>query len=292
MKDLSLPALQAFASVAGHGGFRRAASELGMSPSALSHAVATVEERLGTRLLNRTTRSVTVTDAGRQLLARLGPALQELHEALAQAADSRTELRGTVRLNASRLAVATVLGPRLPAFLAHYPQTEVEVTVDDDGRDIVGRGFDATVRLSLWMEKDMVGQPVGPRPLVAMAASPAYLAEHPAPQSPNDLADHACLCLRLGPGAPLEWRFKGHPSIKPHGQLMSNDLDLLVSAALGGAGIIYEAEPLMREHFQEKRLLPVLEQCWPRLSAVSIFYPSRRQIPPPLQALIAFLRDS
>ena len=294
MQDLSLPALHAFASVAKHGGFRRAAGELGMSPSALSHAVSTIEKRLGTRLINRTTRSVAVTDAGRRLLERLGPALDELDAALDEATDEHGEPAGTLRLNASPFAVCTVLGPRLPAFMTRFPAVRVEVTVDDDGRDVVGRGFDATVRVGRWMEGDMIALPIGPAPRRALVAAPSYLQAHPAPRHPDDLATHVCLRYDNNPrGGPLRWSFKGDtPGMEPHGPLTSSDVDLMVAAALGGAGILYMAEPIVRAHIESGRLLPLLEDWWPTLaSPVSVFYPSRRQTPGPLRAFLDFLRQ-
>lgn len=206
--DLPFSALQAFAAVAEHRGFRRAAAEKGVSPSALSHAIRGLEDQLAVRLLNRSTRSVALTEAGKRLLDRLRPALDEVRDALGEAKAGTTEPQGTVRLSVPRLAAALVLGPRLAGFAALHPHVEVHVTVDDAVTDIVAGGFDAGMRFGERLERDMIAVPVGPPVRLIAAASPAYLARHSAPSHPRDLARHQCLRYRYpGSGAVYAWEF-------------------------------------------------------------------------------------
>ena len=220
MQELSLSALQAFAAVAEHKGFRRAAADLGMSPSAVSHAVGAMEERLGTRLLNRTTRSVAVTDAGSRLLERLRPALDELGAALREASDHTGAPHGTVRLNVSRLAAMTVLEPRLAVFMARFPEVQVEVIVEDAMTDIVARGFDAGIRLGEKVDRDMIAVPVGPALSMRAVAAPSFLATHPAPAHPSETDGLPLPALPLSqqPGAvPMDFRAgRDHPRGRTH----------------------------------------------------------------------------
>ena len=295
MQDLSLSALQAFAAVAEHKGFRRAAADLGMSPSALSHAVGAMEARLGTRLLNRTTRSVAVTDAGTRLLERLRPALHELDSALREASDHTGAPHGTVRLNVSRLAAMTVLGPRMAEFLARYPEIRVDVTVEDAMTDIVARGFDAGVRLGEQVDRDMIAVAVGPQLRMRAVAAPSYLATHPAPSHPDELSAYACLRFRYPTsGALYRWMFEKDGNtheVEPPGRLTSSDMELLTAAAIDGAGVLYTVEAFVQRHIETGRLVPILTDWCPAFPGFSMFYPSRRQMPPPLRVLIDFMRS-
>ncbi len=290
----NLPALTGFAAVARHRSFRRAAAELGVSTSALSHALRGLEEELGTRLLHRTTRSVAPTEAGERLLARLAPALADIAAAVAEAAAGPGQAHGVVRLSVPRLAAALVLGPRIAGFARAHPAVHLEVTVDDGTADIVAAGFDAGIRLGERLESDMVAVPVTGRLRMAAAAAPAYLAGRPPPDTPDALRGHACLRFRYPTsGALYAWEFERDGralEVAVEGPLTSGDQDLLVRAALAGAGIVFTVEEYIAEHLQAGRLVRLLEAWCPPFPGLFLYWPSRRQVPPALRALIDTLR--
>ena len=291
MADLN--ELTAFAAVARLRSFRKAALERGVSASALSHALRALEERLGVRLLNRTTRSVTPTQAGQLLLARLEPAMREIDDALLDLSAMQDVPAGTLRLNVPRPAARLLLGPMLAGFAARYPRVQVEVVTDDGMIDIVRDGFDAGIRFGEQVAADMIAVPVGaPQPFVVVA-SPAYLAAHGAPATPRDLLAHACIGRRFPSGRQYAWEFgreEDAVSIAVGGPLLFDDDELMLRAARDGAGLasVYEADA--RADLAAGRLARVLEDCLPPPSRYFLYYPGRRQMPPVLRAFVDMLR--
>ena len=294
MRRGDLDDLHAFAAVAEARSFTRAASGLGLSPSALSHAMRALEARLGVRLLARTTRSVRATEAGERLLASLRPALAEIGAGLAALGGAGGGLSGTVRVNAFRHAAAAVVWPALPAFLDAHPGVRVELAVDDGLTDIVAAGFDAGIRFGERVARDMVAVRVGADMRAAVVASPGYLARHAAPATPADLAGHRCINYRLATSGGLwPWEFveDGRPvQVRTGGALVLNDSDLLLAAALAGQGLAYLFEDQVAAHCAAGRLARVLEAWCPVFPGYHIYYPSRRHVPPALAALVAALR--
>lgn len=295
---IHLDDVHVFAAVARAGGFREATRVSGTSPSSASEAVRRLEAALGVRLLHRTTRSVVPTEAGAQLLARLGPALSEIESALDVVRSSRDEPAGTVRLNVPTIAARVVLPRIIPAFLSAHPHIRVEVTAEDGLVDILAAGCDAGIRYEETLDKDMIAIPIGPREqCYALAASPAYLQRHPAPRHPRDLLDHACLRLRFAGGALVPWEFERAGKlvkVEPSGPLVAtlgNAADLLVASALADGGIIYLFEDWLRPHFQSGALVPLLEAWWLRFSGPFLYYPSRRHMPAPFRAFVDFVRN-
>jgi DNA-binding transcriptional LysR family regulator len=285
--------LRAFVAVAEARNFGRAATQLGLVPSTISQTIRTLEERLGVRLFNRTTRSVSVTDAGEKLLARVRPAITELAAAVEDLGDFRDTPTGTLRLNISSVAAQTVLAPALREFLAAYPAISLDVTVDDDESDIVGGRFDAGIRVGRRIAKDMqMLQVSAPSRLIAMA-SPAYLAAHPAPASPADLQRHACIRLRNN-GQIVDWEFqKGENKVdvSVSGPLTVDNMELMVRAALEDVGIGYAMEFHIADHIAAGRLVPLLPDWSASVHTYYLYYSGRGHLPVPLQVLIAFFRD-
>ncbi|PKV43731.1 LysR family transcriptional regulator [Janthinobacterium sp. 61] len=291
MADLN--ELTAFAAVARLRSFRKAALERGVSASALSHALRTLEERLGVRLLNRTTRSVTPTEAGQQLLARLAPAMREIDDALLDLSTLQDVPAGKLRLNVPRPAARLLLAPMLSCFVARYPRVQVELVTDDGMIDIVRDGFDAGIRFGEQVAADMIAVPVGaPQPFLVVA-SPAYLAAHGAPATPHVLLEHACIGRRFPSGRQYAWEFgqEGEAvSIAVSGPLVFDDDELMLRAARDGAGLAYVYEADARADIAAGRLVNVLERCLPPPSRYFLYYPSRRQMPAVLRAFVDMLR--
>lgn len=287
--------LAAFAIVAEEGSFTRAAARLGMSQPALSHAMKGLEARLKVRLLSRTTRAVSTTEAGEILLESLRPALEEIANGLAQVGAVSGALSGTVRLTATKNAVMAVLMPILPTFLAAHPQVCVEIIVDDNLTDIVASRFDAGIRFGSIVEKDMIAVRVAPDMRRSVVASPAYLTENPPPRTPHDIARHRCIAYRLvRSGRIFAWEFYDKEgqllTVRVDGPLVFNDGELAREAALRGIGMTYVYEDEAEEDIRAGRLVRVLEDWCPPLSGYFLYHPSRRQTPPALAALIAALR--
>jgi len=289
--------LNAFVRVARAGGFREAARATNTSASGLSEAVRRLETQLGIRLLNRTTRSVAPTEAGRRLLERLSPALTEVESALDVVNRFRDKPAGTLRLNVPISAVRFVLPGIVPRFLAGYPEIRLEVIADDSFIDVLGAGFDAGIRYDERLEQDMIAMPIGPRTQrFAAAASPAYLDRQGRPQHPRELLEHACLCGRFSSGAMAPWEFERAGEvvrIEPTGPLLvsaGTATDLSVDAAIAGVGIIFLFEEWLRPHFEKGALEPVLEPWWQRFSGPFLYYSGRRLVPAPLRAFIDFVR--
>jgi len=291
MADLN--ELTAFAAVARLRSFRQAALERGVSASALSHALRALEERLGVRLLNRTTRSVTPTEAGQQLLARLTPAMREIDDALRDLSTLQDVPAGKLRLNAPRPAARLLLAPMLAGFVARYPRVQVEVVTDDGMIDIVRDGFDAGIRFGEQVAADMIAVPVGePLPFVVVA-SPAYLAAHGAPGTPRALLEHACIVRRFPSGRQYAWEFElaGEAvSIAVGGPLVFDDDALMLRAARDGAGLAYVYAADARADLAAGHLVCVLEHCLPPPPRYFLYYPSRRQMPAVLRAFVDMLR--
>ena len=291
MADLN--ELTAFAAVARLRSFRKAALERGVSASALSHALRALEERLGVRLLNRTTRSVTPTEAGQLLLARLAPAMREIDDALLDLSTLQDVPAGKLRLNVPRPAARLLLAPMLASFVGRNPRVQVEVVTDDGMIDIVRDGFDAGIRFGEQVAADMIAVPVGaPQPFVVVA-SPAYLAAHGAPSTPRALLTHACIGRRFPSGRQYAWEFEQAGegfSIAVGGPLVFDDDELMLRAARDGAGLAYVYEADARADIAAGRLACVLEHCLPPPPPYSLHYRSRRQMPAVLRAFVDMLR--
>ncbi|WP_233843897.1 LysR family transcriptional regulator [Dyella sp. 2HG41-7] len=291
--------MNAFMSVAKAGGFRDAARAGDMSPSGLSEAVRRLETQLGVRLLNRTTRSVAPTDAGRRLLDRLGPALAEVESALDVVNSARDKPIGSLRLNVPVSAARLVLPSILPGFLAAYPEIDVEIVAEDSFVDVFASGCDAGIRYDERLEQDMIAVPIGPRvQRFACAAAPAYLDRRGRPQHPQDLLSHACIRGRFSSGMINAWEFEqGEELIKlePSGPLIVRvgaATDLAVDMAVAGAGVIYLFEDWLRPYIQRGELEPILDPWWPHFSGPLLYFPSRRLMPAPLRAFVDFVKAS
>lgn len=290
-----LPDLAAFAAVAHHRSFRRAAAALGLSPSALSHALRGLEERMGVRLLNRTTRSVAPTEAGAALLARLAPALDDIAGAMAAASATAARPAGTLRLNAPRSACRLVLMPLIARFLTLHPEVRVEVASDDALTDIVGEGYDAGVRFGERLALDMVALPLSGPQRFAVVAAPAYLARRGVPDEPGDLAGHACLRQRFPGGSLFHWELErdGIPApVAVDGPLILGDQDLIRLAALDGLGIALLFEGYVADDIADGRLVRLLAPWCPAFPGFHLYYPGRRQVPAPLRAFLDVVREA
>ncbi len=289
----SLPALDIFLAVARHGSFRRAATERGVSPSALSHAVRGLEEALGVRLFNRTNRSIRITAAGEHLLRRIGPALGDIVETIEEVGLYRDRAAGTLRLNVPRNATELVIRPVLAKFLAAYPEITLEIVSDDGMVDIVAEGFQAGIRAGRDLNQDMISIPVGPPLRFAVVGSPAYFASHDTPRVPQDLYSHACIGRRYPSGARYAWVFaRGGEEFKIEvsGPLIADDRALIVAAALAGIGLAHIHEALVIDDLARGNLVRVLGDWCPALPTFFLYYPGRRQLPAPLRAFIDMVR--
>ena len=287
--------LAAFAAVARARSFTRAAAERRVSTSALSHTVTALEARLGTRLLNRTSRAVTPTDAGARLLETLTPALTDIDTALDHLAQSSGHVTGSVRLTATHHAYNSVLRPILPAFLARHPAASVEIILDYGHRDIVADNIDAGIRIGEKLQPGMIATRVGPDLRMAVVAAPAYLAAHGTPDTPRALAAHRCINQRFvtsGDIYPWEFDRDGQSfAIKLDGPLTFNDHTLILDAALSGLGVAYLLADLAAPHLQAGRLFHLFEDWTPPFPGYFLYHPSRRHRPATLAALIAALKQ-
>nr|WP_206113886.1 LysR family transcriptional regulator [Rhizobium laguerreae] len=292
--------LNAFVAVARAGGFREGARVSGSSASFLSEAVRRLEAQLGVRLLNRTTRSVVPTEAGKGLLERLGPALSEVESALDVVNGFRDRPAGALRLNVPVSAARLVLPAIVPPFLAAYPDIRLEVVTDESFVDVIAAGCDAGIRYDERLEQDMIAIPIGPRvQRFAIAASPDYLDRRGRPQHPSELLGHACLLGRFASGAmTAPWEFERDGEIvrvDPTGPLIvrvGGATDLAVDAAISGTGIVCLFEDWLRPHIDSGALEPILEPWWQRFSGPFLYYPGRRLVPAPLRAFIDFVKAS
>jgi DNA-binding transcriptional LysR family regulator len=295
MAKPTLADLTAFSTVAAHRSFRRAADALGVSRSSLSHAMLALERNLGVRLLNRTTRSVSPTEAGERLLARLTPALRDLDQALDAVAIDRGRPSGTLKINANEVAAAMLLRAVVPRFLANHPEMALDLVVDGRLVDIVEQGFDAGVRLSEAVPQDMVVVRIGGDTRFLAVASPIYLAERPPPLVPEELRRHRCIRHRLPSGKPYRWEFEKHGQearIDVPGALTLDHTGLMVEAAIEGLGIAYVPERAVRACLDDGRLVTVLDDWCPSIPGLCLYYPGHRHVPAGLRAFIEVLKET
>jgi DNA-binding transcriptional LysR family regulator len=288
-----LGVLAAFVAVAEERSFTRAGKRLGVSPSALSHAVRGLEERMGVRLLARTTRSVAPTDAGEQLFARVRPAFGDIHQALEHVSSLRTRPAGRVRLLLPRSAAMIALVPRLAQLARDYPDVVLDVTTDNSRVDLVAAGFDAGIEIGEFIQKDMVAVRVSEDLRAAIVGSPGYFASHPRPKHPRDLLGHTCINFRQGSRGVYQWEFekgKQTVAVAVNGPLIVNDAEIQVRAALDGVGVVWTLEHYAAPFISAGRLVRVLEAWCAPFPGYFLYYPSRRQQPAALSALIDTLR--
>ncbi|MBY3136730.1 LysR family transcriptional regulator [Rhizobium laguerreae] len=290
----SLNDLAAFAAVASHRSFRRAAEVMGVSRSALSHAIIGLEGKLGVRLFNRTTRSVSLTQAGARLLARLDPVLQDLDQALDTLSEERGTPSGTLRINANKSGARILLAEVVPLFLDLYPDVELDLVSEGRLVDIVEQGFDAGVRLLEAIPRDMIGVKFGGDVRFIAVAAPSYLDGRAIPNTPDDLHAHCCIRQRLPSGKRYRWEFSkrsAEVAVDVPGNLTLDDNDLLVQAAAGGRGIAYVPEYFAQPFLVSGQLVTVLDDWCPPTPGLALYYPRSRHVPSPLRAFIDLLRE-
>ena len=296
MRNPGLEEMNAFAAIAERRSFAKAAVALGMSPSSLSQTIRELEERLGVRLLNRTTRSVAPTEAGERLLERLRPLLADFDAAIDAVRAFRDKPAGLIRLTVPPPAASFVLAPVLQRFFAAYPDIRLDISVDNAMVDIVADRYDAGIRVSDNIDRDMIAVRISDPIRRVLVAAPDYLAQHGAPQTPHDLAQHKAILFRLPGGGAFPWRFlEDGRTIEatPEGSLMVNVPDMAVRAAVDGVGLLYASWHYVKDAIADGQLVPLLEPWQPaEANGFFLYYPSRRNVPAPLQALINFLRDN
>ena len=294
MRREELADLHAFAAVAGERSFTRAAAQLGTSQSALSFTIRRLEERLGVRLLTRTTRSVSATEAGERLLRTLRPALDQIGAELAALSELREKPAGNIRITAGEHSAEAVLWPTLATFVPEYPDIKVEVIVDYGLTDIVAERYDAGVRLGEQVAKDMIAVRIGPDFRMVVVGAPSYFERKPRPKTPQDLTAHDCINLRLptyGGLFPWEFEKRGRElKVRVEGPLVFNNLALRLNAALAGLGLAYVPEDRVLTYLAEGRLVRVLDDWCQPFSGYHLYYPSRRQRTPAFALLVDALR--
>lgn len=294
MQRETMSDLVAFLAVARERSFTRAAAKLGVSPSALSHTIRKLEERLGMRLLTRTSRSVSTTEPGERLLERVGPRFDEVADELAALTELRDKPAGRLRITTGDQPAESILLPALAKLLPLYPDLTVDLTVDNGFVDIVAERFDAGVRLGETLAQDMVAVRIGPDMQMAIAGSPGYLATHGPPQTPDDLANHNCINLRhQAKGGISVWDLEKDGravNVRVEGQLVVNDIAIVRQAAVDGLGLCYLPRDYLQTHIDAGELAPVLEDWCPPFPGYHLYYPSRRQQSPALAAFVAAVR--
>jgi DNA-binding transcriptional LysR family regulator len=288
--------LTAFAAVATQKSFRKAAEELRVSPSTLSHRMRSLESRMGVRLLHRTTRSVATTEAGSALLARLQSVLRELDAALAEVNDLQSGPRGAVRINANMAGARLLLREAVPLFLRRYPKMQVDLVTEGRLIDIVAEGFDAGVRLEDSVPQDMIAVRFGGGTRFVAVASPRYLKQHGSlPRTPADLKKHACIRHRMRSGRIYRWEFERRDqscSLDVEGPLTLDDDVLMAQAAADGLGIAYVSERGVIEAIKTGKLVVVLDEWCPRIPGLALYYPGHRQVPAGLRAFVEVLKET
>ena len=286
--------LQAFVLVATSRSFTKAAAQLGVSPSAVSHSMRVLEERLGIRLLTRTTRSVSPTEAGGRLLRTVGPRFEEVEAELAALNELREKPAGTIRITSGDHAAFTILWPKLAKILPKYPDLKVEINVERGLIDVAAHRYDAGVRLGEQLAKDMVAVRIGPDVRFAVVGTKSYFAKHPPPETPHDLIKHSCINIRQAThGGLWAWDFERNGrelKVRVDGQLIFNNIFQVRDAALDGAGLAYMPEDLARPHLSKGRLRWVLQDWSPPWPGYHLYYPSRRQSSPAFSLLVETLR--
>ncbi|WP_338446060.1 LysR family transcriptional regulator [Pelagerythrobacter marensis] len=291
MRPADISDLMTFAAVAERRSFRRAAVDLGITPSAISHRIRTLEDRLGVRVLNRTTRSVAPTEAGHRLLEHLRPAFDGLENALDAVNNFREQPAGTLRLNAPQVAVEVILAPIMKPFLQTYPAIHLEISANDSLVDIVAEGYDAGIRFGERLQRDMIAVKLGPQQRDAIVASPDYFRRYPKPKVPADLAAHACIRYRFPSGTRYAWEFAKNAKkieIDVNGPLTLDSQHNSLRAASDGLGIANVLESLAQPLLANGRVVRVLEDWCPTYPGLFLYYPSRRRIPVPLRTFIDF----
>ncbi|MGU2071099.1 LysR family transcriptional regulator [Pseudomonas aeruginosa] len=293
-KISDLSAFAAFLSVAAHRSFRSAAIELNITPSAISHSIKVLELRLGARLFNRTTRSVSLTEAGERLATRLRPVMSAIEEAIQEVEGNRSTPSGTLRINASEGAIRLVLKPVLARFLKNFPHVHLDIVSDGKLSDIVAEGFDAGIRLAEAVPQGMIAVPVMGPVRFAAVASPKYFEQYGRPSVPQDLYRHHCIRFRFESGIIYRWEFECHgitEKINVTGPLTLTDQPLMVEAAMDGIGIAFVPDHLATAGLRDGRLERVLEDWCPEYSGLCLYYSSQRHVSPILRALIDTLND-
>lgn len=293
MRGTEFGELSAFMAVAEQRNFTRAAKQLGISPATLSQSIRTLEERLGVRLLNRTTRSVAPTEAGDKLLLRLRPVIDDYEAAIDSLNEFRDKPAGLLRLTVAPPAAQSVLAPVLAKFLAQYPDIRLEISVDSANVDIVAQQFDAGIRAGDRVDRDMIAVRITDEWQTAVVGSATYLAKHGKPKTPEDLLAHNCIRLRLPNGALLPWRFQKDGKIfdvAVKGSLILNETSLMAPAIIDGVGLTQLPRAYVAAAIKEGRVVSLLEEWQPSGAPFALYYPSRRQTPAALQALIDYLR--
>lgn len=295
MKSPSTTDLSVFLCIAQHLNFSRAAVELGLTPSALSHSLRTLENRLGVRLFNRTTRSVALTEAGDRLYSRLRPAFRDIEDALEDLNSFRDKPSGNLRLTAGRQACELVLLPIVSRFLVEYPDISIEVVDSDALVDVVAGGFDAGVRFGDRLEADMVSLAIGPNMRSVVVGAPALFERHALPRKPEDLHRIPCIRHRFPSGSMYRWEFERGgiaQDIDVSGPLTLGDVSLMVGPAIQGLGLAYVFEDMVTEPLAAGTLIQVLADWCPYYPGLHLYYPSRRHVPAPLKAFIDFARTA
>jgi len=294
MHKSGLIELEAVLAVARRCGFRAAAVELGMSTSALSSAVAGLEARLGVRLFHRTTRSVALTEAGEQFIARIGPAVSEIRSATEAAASQRQRPAGTLRINAALGAARMVFAPLVGEYLRRYPDMTLDIVTEGRMIDIVAEGYDAGLLPSELVPRDMIRVPIGSDMRMAVVATPDYFTRHPKPKSPSDLARHQCIRARLPNGAPYRWEFARRGEalhVDVPGNLVLDAPLLMLDAARAGMGLAHLAEWYVAEDLATGRLVRVLQEWTPPFPGLALYYPAGRHMPAGLRVFIDLIRE-
>ncbi len=294
MSRASMIELEAAAAVARTGGFRAAARELGLTNSAVSHAIAGLEARIGVRLFNRTTRSVALTAAGEQFLAQVTPALAAIDAAVDTAGEHGSEPTGTLRINTSLGAARMLLLPLFLEYCRRYPRVELEIVTEGALIDVIGQGFDAGIRIAEAVPPDMIAIPIIPSIRSIVVGSPAYFADHPPPVVPTDLTRHRCIRARMASGRLYRWEFELHgeaTTIDVPGILTLDESGLMVDAALAGAGLAFVSEFSVAVPLREGRLRQVLDDWTPAYPGLCLYFASRKHVPARLRALIDLIRE-
>lgn len=296
MRGSEFAELKAFVAIVDRSSFAKAADHLGLSRSALSQTIRQLEARLGVRLLNRTTRSVSPTEPGRRLHERMAPMLREMDAAVAEAVDTRTRTSGTLRINTLSMAAKRLIAPRLGRFARAHPDVVLDIVIDDGLSDIAGEGFDAGIRVGNRVQKDMVAVRMTPDVELLAVASPDYLARHGEPRTPEELSQHACILWRFpGSGRIAGWEFsKAGKTVEflGEGNVISNHQDIIVPAALQGLGILYAYnDDDIAEALRDGRLRRVLADWSPKVPGLYLYYSSRRHMLPALRAFIDCMLD-
>ena len=293
-KRPTLSDLEAFTAIVALRSFRKAADELRLSPSTVSHMIRTLEANLGVRLLHRTTRSLSTTEAGERLLARLQPVLRDLDVALEEVNVYRDHPSGQLRINASEIAARLLLHSVVPTFLARFPEMGLDLVTDGKLINIVSEGFDAGIRLGESVPKDMVAVRFGGAVRFVAVASPGYLADHPEPRTPDDLRGHRCIRVRMPSGKPYQWEFERHGqelTVDFPGQLTLDHPGLMAECALKGMGIAYVSTSAVQSYLNAGQLVEVLSDWSPAIPGLFLYYAGHRLVPAGLKAFIDVLKE-